>query len=580
MTSGGALWSYPSIICSRPAGIAAACSAADRWNQAGLLPYLTRRYRGAKVIGRRPARWGGGYAAGVSGQRALPEQASLRHLKLEAKRRLAAGEFPTLHAAQLGVAREHGQPSWSALKSAVEASGPAAGHAVAQLRWIVGRFRDAAEDGWTAPDAAELREHFTDQFLAHVPPDRLVAIFTAVPNELREELEVTVSSPFTAHCRIAGRLVVAVTESSAPYRLAGLQLRQLGERVADARTASPNTVAEGAMPDSVAGIAADAIARLGLPGISLAGRTAGGPGWAAATGWADLDRAEPLLPGHLFPVYQITMIVTAVALLRLVASGRLGLDERANRYLETIRLADDEVTVRQLLSHSGGVTDPETSSDAAVSGWPALAGPVIACGGKRGVFRFSFAGYAALGEIVAALAGQSSPDALSRLVLHPLEMTASWFPAARRSDSASPEPARPPAVTCYDVAASGMFEALPHEVARDAAADGLWSTAAELARFGLGWRSLLPRRLAEQALRPHVTTLTGPFMGLGWLVNEPIGLAGQAGGGRGGAASLIITLDGQRAHAALANRLIPVEPVNAAVLRAEGGLAASRPGVH
>ena len=512
----------------------------------------------------------------MSGQRALPEQASLRHLKLEAKRRLADGEFPTLHAAQLAVAREHGQPSWSALKGAVEASGPADGRAVAQVRWILGRFRDAAEEGWTAPDAAELREHFTDQFLAHVPPDQLVALFSSAPNDLREELVVTTSSPFTAQCRIAGRLVAAVTESCAPYRLAGLQLRQLGERVTDPRTASPSTVAEGAAPDSAAGIAADAIARLGLPGISLAGRTAGGPGWAAATGWADLDREEPLLPGHLFPAYQITMIVTAVALLRLVASGRLGLDERANRYLETMRLADDEVTVRQLLSHSGGVTDPDTWSNLAVSCGPIPAGPVIACGGKRGVVRFSFAGYAALGEIVAALAGQSYPDAASRLVLQPLEMTTACFPDARRPDSASPEPARPSAVTCYDVAASGMFEALPGEVARDAAADGLWSTAADLARFGLGWRSLLPRGLAEQALRPHVATLAGPFMGLGWLVNEPLGLAGYVGGGRGGAASLIITLDGKRAHAALANRLFPVEPVNGAVLRAEGGL----PGVH
>jgi hypothetical protein len=32
----------------------------------------------------------------VSGERALPEQASLRYLKLEAKRRRAAGEFATL----------------------------------------------------------------------------------------------------------------------------------------------------------------------------------------------------------------------------------------------------------------------------------------------------------------------------------------------------------------------------------------------------------------------------------------------------------------------------------------------------
>jgi hypothetical protein len=68
--------------------------------------------------------------------------------------------------------------------------------------------------------------------------------------------------------------------------------------------------------------------------------------------------------------------------------------------------------------------------------------------------------------------------------------------------------------------------------------------------------------------------------GLGWLVNEPIGLAGQVGGGAGGAASLIITLDGRRAQAALANRLIPIEPVNAAVLRAAGGLPGVGAGVH
>jgi uncharacterized protein (DUF2336 family) len=134
----------------------------------------------------------------VSDERALPENASLRYLKLEAKRRLTAGEFPTLHASQLAVAREHGQPSWSALKDLIAARGQQDGRALAQLKWIVGRFRDSAEDGWTAPDEEELREHFTDQFLANVPPDRLVAIFAAAPTELREELMVISSSPFTA----------------------------------------------------------------------------------------------------------------------------------------------------------------------------------------------------------------------------------------------------------------------------------------------------------------------------------------------------------------------------------------------
>ena len=512
----------------------------------------------------------------MSGQRALPEQPSLRHLKLEAKRRLAAGEFSTLHESQLAVAREHGQPGWAALKAAVEARGPADGRAVEQLRWIAARFSDAAEPGWTAPGDLELREHFTDDFLAHVTPERLIAIFIAASSELREELVVMASTPFTAQCRVAGRLVAAVTEGTPPYRLAGLQLRHLGERVSDDRTASPSTVTEGAAPDAVGEITADAIARLGLPGVALAGLVRGEPGWAAATGWADLDRGEPLQPGHAFPVYGITTVITATAVLRLVADGRLGLDEAANRYLGAVRLADDEVTVRQLLSHAGGVTDPQPPPGSAVLDPPAVTGPVIACGGRRGTYRFSAAGYAALGEIVTALAGQPYPEAASRLVLQPLAMTSSWFPAAWPT----PERAPVPIVTGYDVGASGVFEAVGGSPAAVMAAGGLWSTAADLARFGLDWRSLLPRQLADQALRPHVNTTAGPMAGLGWLVNERIGLAGQVGGGAGGAVSLITTLDGRRAQAALANRLIPIEPVNAAVLRAAGGLPDAGPRVH
>ena len=54
-------------------------------------------------------------AAARDDSRDLPDRLSLRHSKLEAKRRLAAGEFTTLHDAQLAVAREHGMSSWAAL---------------------------------------------------------------------------------------------------------------------------------------------------------------------------------------------------------------------------------------------------------------------------------------------------------------------------------------------------------------------------------------------------------------------------------------------------------------------------------
>src|ERR1700722_17150293 len=105
--------------------------------------------------------------------RPLPGQPSLRYLKLEARRRLAAGEFGTLHDAQLAIAREHGQPRWTALKQLIEKlietrlaqpEHPALTH----LRWVVSRFGGADGRDWAAPSAEELREHFTDDYLRQV----------------------------------------------------------------------------------------------------------------------------------------------------------------------------------------------------------------------------------------------------------------------------------------------------------------------------------------------------------------------------------------------------------------------------
>jgi hypothetical protein len=73
--------------------------------------------------------------------RAFPGRPSLRFLKIEATRRLAAGEFGTLHDPQLAIAREHGLPSRTALKEPVSAPG----HALTQVRWVLARFARATE---------------------------------------------------------------------------------------------------------------------------------------------------------------------------------------------------------------------------------------------------------------------------------------------------------------------------------------------------------------------------------------------------------------------------------------------------
>ena len=501
----------------------------------------------------------------MSGKHVLPEHASLRHLKLEAKRRRAAGEFPSLHDAQLAVAREHGQPSWTALRAVVtDAAAAGEGHALAQLRWIAARFSDAGEPGWLAPDEAELREHFTGEFLAAVPPDRLIARITALAPVLRAELIVTIDMPFTAQGQLSGHLVMAVTEPRPPYRLTSVMQRSLGERISDPRTDTPPAAASGPVPDQVTELAPVVCARLGLVGLALAGASASGQAWTSLTGWASLERAEPLQAGHAFPVYQLTMAVTATAVLCLAAAGQLRLDDPANSHLSRVPLADDAVTVRDLLAHTGGVADPAVLLAPAVPALATVTGPVIACSGKRGAFSYANAGYAALGEVIAERTGLAYPDAVSRLVLHPLGMSQSWFPLAW---PAGPQPAGHTPVAGYDVAADETFTPAVGEVSVFPAAAGLWTTAADLARFGLGWPSLVPRSLAAQALRSHARQPNGIGIGLGWAVNETAGLAGVAGEGPGAGASLLVSADGRQACAALTNRPLLIEPVNGAVLQ-------------
>lgn len=304
--------------------------------------------------------------------RSLPGQPSLRYLKLEARRRLAAGEFATLHDAQLAIARAHGQPSWTALKQLIESRLDELGHpALTQLRWLISRFGSADTPGWAAPADSELREHLAggqlrehltgdvlDRYLRRDVTSKAVTTLTRLAAIWREGLVVIQDDPLHARARAGGWLLEADAEPGPPHRLAGLRMTRVGSQVTDARVAAPPESSSGAVPAAAAKAAATAFGELGLAGLVVAGGAPGGAGWAIARGWADLERAEPLRPGHRFPAYGITRLITAIAVLRLIADERVGIDDPANDHLRTVRLADDSVTVRELLSHAGGVDPP------------------------------------------------------------------------------------------------------------------------------------------------------------------------------------------------------------------------------
>jgi hypothetical protein len=114
--------------------------------------------------------------------------------------------------------------------------------------------------------------------------------------------------------------------------------------------------------------------------------------------------------------------------------------------------------------------------------------------------------------------GSDAAEAVTRLVLEPLGMGGSSFPA--RAAELGPD-----VVTGYDVTPEGTFGPVPARICAVPAVGGLWATAADLVRLGGGWSSLLPAALAREALTPQ--TAPGPRGGRVGLGSGGPGLAHQ-----------------------------------------------------
>jgi CubicO group peptidase (beta-lactamase class C family) len=449
------------------------------------------------------------------------------------------------------------------LKEHIAAAEPDPGHALAQVRWLFGRYGEAQASGWTAPDRDELSEHFTERLLSRVPPETAAVILGSLAPKLRGDLVLLGADSLHLSAKVADLVVQATIEPEAPHRLVTLQIVPGGGPATDTRVAQPPAAIAGPVPEQVPGLVEDSYRDLGLVGLTAAGDWDSGPApevWACSRGWAHLERDVPLSPGHRFPAYTITTLVTSTAVLCLVADGTVALDDPVNGHLRSLRLADDTLTVRELLSHTGGVDSPPSAPAEAVADVPEALGPVVGCSGPRGEFAFSHTGYAVLGQLIADLTGTSFARAATRLVLEPLSMADSRFPERA--------PVSPDTTRAYRLTEDGSFEPEPLPVAPFQGASGLWSTGPDLVRFGAGWRTLLPRELAADALRPQARQYDSDAeIGLGWLLRRPLDLAGHAGSGPGSSASLFTRPGTGRTSVVLTNRFVPVEVVNARLLR-------------
>lgn len=105
---------------------------------------------------------------------------------------------------------------------------------------------------------------------------------------------------------------------------------------------------------------------LRVPGVQFAVRAGDREVLAASSGLADVERHTALTNAHLFRVASHSKTFTSTTVMRLVERGRLRLDDTAGQWLPWLKDADSAlaaVTVRELLSHAGGVIRDGEAAD-------------------------------------------------------------------------------------------------------------------------------------------------------------------------------------------------------------------------
>lgn len=170
-----------------------------------------------------------------------------------------------------------------------------------------------------------------------------------------------------------------------------------------------------------------AIARHGVPGASLA-LWHGGALHEAAAGHANLRAQIAATPDTLFQIGSITKLFTATLILGLAAEGALTLDRPVAQLLPGFALADADaarqVTVRQLLCHSGGMDGdffkPHGRGEDRIARYVADCRELPQLHPPGALFSYCNSGYVILGRIIEVLTGTYWDKVLKERLLRPL----------------------------------------------------------------------------------------------------------------------------------------------------------------
>ena len=252
-----------------------------------------------------------------------------------------------------------------------------------------------------------------------------------------------------------------------------------------------------------------------LPSLSAAAFRGGELVWQRALGVADAERREEATPEHQYGVASITKSFVAAAVLQLRDDGKLTLEDALSQHLPDV--AHGSLTIRAMLAHLSGL-QREPPGDI----WETLQAPsreelLAGLGEAEQVlppneeWHYSNLAYALLGELITRVSGAEFARHVDERLLRPvgLEHTG-WTPT---------RPATPYYVEPYSDAAT-VEPQLEHSGAD--AAGGLWSTAADIARWAAFLADPDPAVLSAESARQMRTVRT--IIDDGWTSGHGLGL--------------------------------------------------------
>lgn len=171
-------------------------------------------------------------------------------------------------------------------------------------------------------------------------------------------------------------------------------------------------------------------AKPGMPGASVLVIRDGRVAYMKGYGLADVEKGSPVTGETDFRLASLSKQFTATAVMLLVADGRLRYDDSVAKLVPGLPAYARDVTIRQLLNHTGGLPDYEDfvpdsqTRQVHDDEIPALIAHASGTKFSPGTqYSYSNSGYVLLGLVVERASGKRFGDFLQERIFRPLGMT-------------------------------------------------------------------------------------------------------------------------------------------------------------